>query len=481
LNDDINIESNINSYMDRNNLIIEYTTLDENIWIEELPSDRYIINEDEVIIYDYQPNEHFKLHIGEESDIYEFGSPIGYEFLDDNKVVHIWNTQDDYFFEKDAGIQLTNHYQDYWSRNVFCIGYYNNDEWIKIACVDELTNFQKSIESDNLTYVNATLWKDITYGNYDLRVGVQYHLGLDDENLSITIYGKNIGIDIPYDLGFAWKVKNLDVPSNETIDKILINGKYYNLDEEINLLFKNMTRKETHTNWNKTCLEKCEEYDFECQNLCIINQTYSYESLPFFKIKDNGEGGLLSKENFLRIDWNENLNYAVKMYGNGVQEDFYVVLLINAGHFNPNQEKSTTFYWIDALTDGIVYVWDFNDGSGTNLEEKVSGTYDGTLQNMEEADWKSGGDCVLDGCLEFGGTDEYINFSTGLNSYPNTIGEIDKTWCFWIRTTDISTQQSAFSQREFTSEVPYWANRYDGSKMYFQITTGTGSLSLLKS
>ena len=103
---------------------------------------------------------------------------IGYEFLDNNSVVHIWNTQYDYFFEKDAGIQLTNHYNDYWSKNIFCIGYYNNDEWNKIKCSDELTNFNKNIQTDNLTYVNATLWKDIEYGGYDLRLGVNYYLGL---------------------------------------------------------------------------------------------------------------------------------------------------------------------------------------------------------------------------------------------------------------------------------------------------------------
>ena len=46
--------------------------------------------------------------------------------------------------------------------------------------VDELTNFNRvnpGIHTDNQTYVNATLWKDVTYGVYDMRLGVNYYLG----------------------------------------------------------------------------------------------------------------------------------------------------------------------------------------------------------------------------------------------------------------------------------------------------------------
>jgi len=259
---------------------------------------------------------------------------IGYEFLDNGEVVHIWNNApiSDYYFNKDSGIQLTNHYEDYWTRNIFCIGYYNNDEWHKIACADELTNFQKSIETDNETYVNATLWKDIEYNDYDLRLGVQYHLGLNDDSLSITIYGKNIGIDIPFDIGFAWKVTDWEIPHAGTIggDSIRINNTDYELNGTYNLLFKDM--KKSYTNWTED-----EEGNFLIDNGLIL------EPIPTLRGFDYSH--------YLNIDWNENLNYAVKMFGNRNQEDFYVALLINAGHFNPQQEKSTTFYWIDATTE----------------------------------------------------------------------------------------------------------------------------------
>jgi len=168
-----------------------------------------------------------------------------------------------------------------------------------------LSNFNRSIQTDNETYVNATLWKDINYEGYDFRLAVNYYLGLNDENLSITIYGKNTGIDIPFDLGFAWKVTDINIPPSNVSDEITINVTIYPLNETYNSLFKDMD---------------------------IAN----------FKIRDGCR--------YLRIDWNENLSYAVKMYGDGNQEDFYVMLLINTGNFTTGQEKSTTFYWIDAGT-----------------------------------------------------------------------------------------------------------------------------------
>ena len=75
LKDDVNVDSSINSYLKDGNLIIEYDNPNnEKVWIEGIVHDRYLITNKEVIIYNYQPNELFKLHIGEFSDVYEFGS-----------------------------------------------------------------------------------------------------------------------------------------------------------------------------------------------------------------------------------------------------------------------------------------------------------------------------------------------------------------------------------------------------------------------
>ena len=247
---------------------------------------------------------------------------IGYEFLDDDKIVHIWNTQDDYFFDKDSGIQFTNYYEDYWTKNIFCIGYYSGTNWVQIKCADELINFNKNIHTDNSTYVNATLWKDIAYGNYDLRLGVNYYLGLDDENLSITIYGKNIGVDIPFDLGFAWKITDVNIPISERVDKIIINTSEYYFNTNFDLTFKDMTNTYLDADGSVTSVKT-----------------------PFLKLQD--------KNQFLRIDWKENLDYTVQIHSNGTQESFYAIILINASRFIPGVPKSTTFKWIDAEGDSI--------------------------------------------------------------------------------------------------------------------------------
>ncbi|GAG53979.1 unnamed protein product, partial [marine sediment metagenome] len=306
-----------------------------------------IVFPEQTITNGFKPNSQIGIVSATSFDL-EDERNIGYEFLDDNKVVHIWNTNDDYFFNKSSGIQFTNHYQDYWTRNIFCIGYYDGDEWNKIKCADELEGFNREIHTDNSTYVNATLWKNINYGSYDLRFGVQYYFGLNDENLSVTIYGKNIGIDIPFDLGFAWKITDVEIPPNFEEDSIRINDTGYYLDGSYDLLFKDLVK-----------ITPCENSSGNCTS-------DKYEDIPYFVMRD--------KQEFLRLDWNKNLNYAVKMYGNGNQEDFYTMILINAGHFNPNQEKSTTLYWIDAIGD-FVSSWDYQGLESNTIGFGCEGEY----------------------------------------------------------------------------------------------------------
>ncbi len=250
---------------------------------------------------------------------------MGYEFLDGGNVVHIWNERDDYYFDKDSGIQLTNHYEDYWTKNIFCLGYYSGGSWNKIKCADELENFNRNIKSDELTYVNATLWKDFTYEGYNLRFGVQYHLKTDDKKLSVKIYLKNLGEDIPFNLGFVWKIKDIEIPSGLNDDFVKINRTNYQLNENLDLTFKDMKRS-----YNITIYSNETDPQEETRT----------EFYPSFKIQ--------SRDSYLSLDWNENLNYKVKLYSDGNQENAYLSLLINAGLFSAGQEKSTTLYWIDA-------------------------------------------------------------------------------------------------------------------------------------
>src|SRR3990167_7348429 len=76
----------------------------------------------------------------------EAAPSIGFEYLDDsgnivNKnigtVIHIWNNKDDYFFNKTSGLQFSNNFNEYWTKNVFCVGEVQSNNW-NWFCVDEL-------------------------------------------------------------------------------------------------------------------------------------------------------------------------------------------------------------------------------------------------------------------------------------------------------------------------------------------------------
>jgi hypothetical protein len=165
------------------------------------------------------------------------GSPspsLGYEVLDDGAVLHLWNQYDSYYFNTSSGIQLTNHKDQYWSRNVLMLGYYNNDQWNLLYRTDELTGFTKHIETDDATYVNITLWKDLTYAGYSFRLAIRYHLGANDNDLTVIPSIKNIGTtSIPYVLGFGWELKDIQINMTTQGDYILVDQDKYLLNQTL--------------------------------------------------------------------------------------------------------------------------------------------------------------------------------------------------------------------------------------------------------
>ena len=57
-------------------------------------------------------------------------------------------------------------------------------------------------------------------------------------------------------------------------------------------------------------------------------------------------------------------------------------------------------------TEHLVGYWPFDETSGTNAPDLSGNGNDGTLVNMEDADWVDG---VVGKCLDFGGVDEYVS------------------------------------------------------------------------
>jgi len=240
---------------------------------------------------------------------------IGYELLDDNKVLCVWNRFDSYYFNTSNGMQFTNHFDKFWSHNVLMLGYYSNDQWNLVYRVDELSGFNKNVVYDNESFVNVTLWKDLNYQGYNFRLAIRYYLGVDDNELTVIPYIKNLGQAIPYTLGFAWEINNIQVDMTPENDYIEINGISYLLNNS-------------------------------------LDETYTDLDLPQFYIREDFMG---SKSESLYLRWDENLDYKVKVKSRVGQYNALVTLGIKIGTLGVNQEKYTSLFWHDASE--VVYYY----------------------------------------------------------------------------------------------------------------------------
>jgi hypothetical protein len=299
---------------------------------------------------------------------------IGYELLDDGDVLHIWNNQNSYYFNTSSGIQLTNHKDEYWSQNVLMLGYYNNDQWNLIYRTDELSGFNKNIDGDNETYVNATIWKNLTYNGYDFRLAIRYYLGVDDEDLTVIPYIKNIDeSNIPYQLGFGWEIKDIRIADTIYNNSILINCTNYQLNTTLDSQFRNLTTIVPY--WNETTNQS--------ENITIPNTMF------VLKASDPTFG----HERILYLKWNESLNYLVTVKSRTGQYNAPTTLFIKIGTLNVGQEKYTKMYWLDSTFwanpdshydyyDGLPYDWEneanaYDDNTGTSAGSEVQGMIGG--------------------------------------------------------------------------------------------------------
>ena len=234
---------------------------------------------------------------------------IGYELLDDGDVLHIWNRLDSYYFDTSSGIQLTNHNDEYWSHNVLMLGYCNYNGWNLIYRTDELSGFNKNIDTDNETYVNATIWKDLSYNGYDFRLAIRYHLGAEDNELTVIPYIKNIdNKDIPYVLGFGWEMKDIQIGMTTSGDYIDVNRTSYYLDQTLDNVYTDLPETEF----------------------------YLMENVNSMRTKS------------LYLKWDQSLTYKLQVKSREGQYNAPVTLFVRIGTLNEGQEKYTRMYWYDA-------------------------------------------------------------------------------------------------------------------------------------
>ena len=235
-------------------------------------------------------------------------TPIGFEIKPDNKTIHFWNTKDDYYLDNITAIQWTNIPNENWTKNVFCMGYKTTD-W-NYKCVDSL-NVNWIMESDNVSYVHIIGWRDVTFGQYEVRYAINYSLDLLSEELKITQYLKNIGTkNITNDLAYAWIMEDINILNDNDIDKITINGTEYILNQD---------------------------------NITFI------DPYPYYKIYDNNN----ILKGYVSLRWNENISANVKIIDNNKTNNDVAVILKTTGLLI-GQTKSTIFFWRDPLTSGSI-------------------------------------------------------------------------------------------------------------------------------
>jgi len=269
---------------------------------------------------------------------------IGYELLDDNNVLHMWNNHNSYYFNTSNGIQFTNHYNEYWSHNVLMLGYYSNDKWNLIYRTDELSGFNKDITTDNETYVNATLWKNLNYQGYDFRLAIRYHLGIDDPDLTVIPYIKNLGDAILYDLAFGWEIKDIKIANTYENDMIRVYNSTdwisYHLDQTLNNTYTDMD----------------------------YNTTFYLESFnedEYFK-------------RTLYLKWNRTLDYLLRVKSREGQYNAPVTLFIKIGTLTENQEKYTMMNWLDSDKWFGVNGWNYHSSCGYTGPDTPWGALNGT-------------------------------------------------------------------------------------------------------
>lgn len=327
-----------------------------------------------IVAYKNHPRDTVKWSAFNKSiDPFWYGKPVGYEYQNDSTILHFWNENDDYYLNVSSGIQITNHPNEFWTHNIFCAGIKYPD-W-NYYCTDAL-RFTWSIDTDNSTYFNYTGYRDVTKivqgTKYKVRFVIRYNLLSNYTYLNLQLYVKNIGsYDIPVDIGFAWRIKDIQIGNDTVDDWLYINNSKYWLNE-------------TKDSINFTSLPKTE---------------------AFFHDSKQGK--------WLWLNWSENLNYKYWLQNMSGQYNAVNTLLINAGTLNVNQEKHTTFGWVDALCS-----WNCNHLAPSGQQD----IYVGDTFN-HQASVTYSGDCSVAGSIQA----EYNDSSTSTGDEGTDFIKIDSS------------------------------------------------------
>ncbi len=258
-----------------------------------------------------------------------YAGDYGYEKLDNGKVLHLWNPALSYYFNASSGLQFTNHYEEYWSKNIFCVGWYSGGWNDKCNDGAALTSFKWTITTDNTTFVSAEGKKNITFAGEKVEARLNYTLNENQDDLIIRPSLENVDTsDITEDIRFGWKVMDINV-GNSQYDNIVnvgINNDFVNLSNTSNKKYTSLSAK---------------------QYLITM------------------------EDDWMRYKWDYN-NYTLYIRNEAGQFNALLSLVLWNRGLDVGQKKATNLFWIDAtcilaLTDETPDSYDtFWDGNITH-------------------------------------------------------------------------------------------------------------------
>ena len=117
----------------------------------------------------------------------------------------------------------------------------------------------------------------------------------------------------------------------------------------------------------------------------------------------------------------------------------------------------------EELAGSLVSEWRFDEGTGSTAND-AWGVNSGTLSNSSM--WRSGGNCVSGSCLEFNGTNNYIDCQHMMNGFVNFSINI------WVKTT-----QNTSTDYRFDDPAIIGTHQGNGDTNDFVLTNYNGNLA----
>lgn len=257
-------------------------------------------------------------------------------------VFHIWNNIDHYYINE-TGMQITNHFNEYWSNNVWGLRIKVGGTWyLRWAAGMSWTWVNTTDANHHWVELNGTAHYE--EGIYNATFRVRYYLADSDKRIQVSLGLRNDGADID-DISFGWLTRDVQVGGDTANDQCEIT-----LWADVTNHTKGWYQKFYNLNQSGTV-----SYD---ETEMALRQFSVYDAL---------------QESSLHFYWDEygwkdyvqhNMSFLLFLDSTHLpaQDNGVALLYLNIGSFDNGQTAYTNFWWIDATT--ITNNPQTNDGDG---------------------------------------------------------------------------------------------------------------------